>query len=311
MNFENNDYKKWEPPSIPENIVFGDMVDDKVYINESHINKAKSIFPILVKQVQAAFRQRLDKKVVISVCGGSGVGKSETAAILTYYFKQIGIGSYTLSGDNYPYRVPEFNDAERYQIFYNGAIKHLIENNLYEKTRSDCILQMNTMTDSVFEDNIKKHEWFCQAIDSGKDRLRSYLGTNIEIDFAMLSGIIASFKRAESEILLKRMGRKTSQLWFDVVDFSEVQVLIVEWTHGNSEHLVGVDIPILLSSTPQETLAHRIARNRDKGVDSKFTSIVLAIEQEMLIKQAYKAKIIAMKDGKLIDYETYCTVVGS
>jgi alpha-galactosidase len=309
MSIENYDYTNWEPPNIPGSITFGDMIDDKVYINESHINKANSIFPILLEQIQVLLQQRLEKKVVISVCGGSGVGKSETAAILAYYFNQLGIGSYTLSGDNYPYRVPEFNDAERYQIFYNGAINHLIENKIYEKTRSDCILQINTMTDSVFQENIQRHEWFRQAIDSGKEKLSSYLGTDKEIDFAMLSGIIAAFKRAEPEILLKRMGRKTSQLWFDVVDFSDIQVLIVEWTHGNNDNLIGVDIPILLSSTPRETLAHRIARNRDKGVDSKFTSIVLAIEQEMLIKQAHKAKLIAMKDGELIDFETYCSKI--
>ena len=31
------------------------------------------------------------------VCGGSGVGKSEIASVLSYYLNRLGLGSYTLS----------------------------------------------------------------------------------------------------------------------------------------------------------------------------------------------------------------------
>ena len=40
----------------------------------------------------------------------------------------------------------------------------------------------------------------------------------------------------------------------------------------------GVDIPVLLNSTPAETLAHRQARNRDGRADSPFTTMVLELE---------------------------------
>ena len=67
-----------------------------------------------------------------------------------------------------------------------------------------------------------------------------------------------------------------------------------------------VDIPVLLNSTPQETLAHRRARNRDGATDSPFTMMVLELEQAMLEHQAPKAKIIISKSGELLSYEEYC-----
>ena len=109
---------------------------------------------------------------------------------------------------------------------------------------------------------------------------------------------------------MKRMGRTPDALWFDEVDFSDTQVLILEWTHGNSDYLCGVDIPILLNSTPEETLAHRRARARDKGVDSPFTTLVLELEQAKLVRQAHKAKIIVSKAGELISYADFCVLMG-
>ena len=105
------------------------------------------------------------------------------------------------------------------------------------------------------------------------------------------------------------MGREEGELWYDDVDFSDTDVLIIEWTHGNSDNFQGVDIPILLNSTPEETLAHRKARNRDDNIDSPFTMTVLGIEQDMLKTQAPKAKIIVTKDGELISYEEYLALM--
>ena len=120
-----------------------------------------------------------------------------------------------------------------------------------------------------------------------------------------MSEIISRFKQGASSLYLKRMGREATQLWYDEVDMSGKQVLMIEWTHGNSDFIEGVDIPILLNSTPAETLAHRRARNRDNKTDSPFTTMVLALEQEKLEAQAGKAKIILSKNGELLTYEAY------
>ena len=99
------------------------------------------------------------------------------------------------------------------------------------------------------------------------------------------------------------MGRTECDLWYEKVDFRAIHVLVIEWTHGNSDYYEGVDIPVLLNSTPEETLAHRRSRNRDGKTDSPFTMRVLEIEQQMLGAQAHKAKIIISKPGSLITYE--------
>ena len=101
------------------------------------------------------------------------------------------------------------------------------------------------------------------------------------------------------------MGRETTVLWYDEVNMRDKQVLIIEWTHGNSGFVEGVDVPILLNSTPAETLAHRRARNRDGKPDSAFITMVLDLEQKKLEAQAYKAKIILSKSGELLTYSQY------
>jgi hypothetical protein len=40
-------------------------------------------------------------------------------------------------------------------------------------------------------------------------------------------------------------------------------------------------------------------------VDSPFTTMVLAIEQELLVSQAPKAKLIVSKGGEIIPYGDY------
>jgi len=146
--------------------------------------------------------------------------------------------------------------------------------------------------------------------DGGREALSNYLGSSREIDFDLVNQILERFKAGTKTISMKRMGRTRDALWFDDVDMSHVQVLILEWTHGNSDYIQGVDVPILLNSTPEETLEHRRKRNRDGGVDSPFTTMVLELEQQQLVRQAHKAKIIVAKSGNLMTYEKFCDLMG-
>lgn len=68
-------------------------------------------------------------------------------------------------------------------------------------------------------------------------------------------------------------------------------MLVIEWTHGNSDWYEGVDIPVLLNSTPAETLAHRQARNRDGRADSPFTTMVLELGTADAQGTAHNAKL--------------------
>jgi alpha-galactosidase len=301
----------WVPENIEdtESIPKGDMPGDKIQISPDHIRKAQMIFPKLLETLVPVLNEHPYQRAVIAVCGGSGVGKSEIASLLSYYLNQLNIGSYTLSGDNYPHRVPKYNDAERLRVFRQSGIRGLISHGQYSVERKEILKELQDNGNDSNSSYAKEYPWLSIYQSAGRYGLGNYLGTRKEIDFNELTGIISQFKNGNDRIFLKRMGRADSELWYDAVDFNDKKIIIIEWTHGNSHNLQGVDMPILLNSTPQETLEHRRARNRDGGTDSPFTTMVLGIEQDMLVSQASKAKLIVAKSGELLSYSDYCRIM--
>ena len=246
-------------PDIPSDIPGGDMPGDHIKINDGLVRKAKTLFPLILEQMQRCIPDNGYGRAVVSVCGGSGVGKSVIASILSYMFNSMNIGCYTMSGDNYPHRIPKENDAERLRIYNEG----------------------------------------------GAAALDAYLGSPDEVNFDEVNSIISAFKNGADTLTLKRMGRDEDSILYEDVDMSSTQILILEWTHGNSEFLKEVDIPILLNSTPEETLKYRQMRGRDEGTDSPFTSLVLRLEQDKLTSQASRAKIILTRSGEVIDHAQF------
>jgi alpha-galactosidase len=301
----------WVSESIGDEngIPKGDMPGDKVVIGLNHIRKARLVFPKLLELLEPVLNESLCCRAVVSVYGGSGVGKSEVASLLSYYLNSLGIGSYTLSGDNYPYRFPRYNDAERLRVFRQHGIKALIMYGLYTDERPSVLKELQKSGNDSNTDYVKKHPWLSVYQNAGRGGLKNYLGSDGEIDFDKLTEIVSQFKNGCSHIFLKRMGREETELWYDSVDFGGKNVLIVEWTHGNNHNLQGIDIPILLNSTPEETLEHRKLRNRDGGADSPFTSMILGIEQEMLNSQASRAKLIVSQSGEILSYGDYIGVM--
>ncbi len=291
----------WVTPNLPENIPHGDMPGDKIFINEEHVKKAQIIYPKL-RRLLAEYPK---DKVVVSVCGGSGVGKSETASILAYYLSNEGIGTYVLSGDNYPRRIPKDNDNERERVYRNGGLRGLVSREMLSSEQMEQLTKLWLENKDVDLSSLEANPWLSVYQQAGRRALTLYLGTQLEIDFDEVSHILAQFQQNASNIYLKRMGREKDALWYDLIDFSNVQVLILEWTHGNSDEFEGIDIPIYLCSTPAETLAHRRERNRDGKTDSAFTTMVLEIEQKKLEAQAHKAKIIVSKQGQITSYAAY------
>lgn len=286
---------------LPENMPHGDMPGDKIQINETHLRKAEVIFPKLLEALQS----RGESRTVIAVCGGSGVGKSEIASLLAYCLNRNGIGAYVMSGDNYPRRIPRDNDLERLRVFRQGGLRGLVNRGLLTPAVTAKLREQWADENDADPAAAQAEPWLAVYRQSGRQALTGYLGSPKEIDFDEVSGILARFHQGDRTIALRRMGRETTELWYDNVCFSGVQVLILEWTHGNSDFLDGVDFPILLNSTPAETLAHRRARNRDGKTDSPFTTMVLEIEQQKIEAQAQKAALILSKQGELLTYAMY------
>ena len=286
-------------------IMHGDMPGDKVEINDSHRTKAARILPVLLEKLEPIRAANPYGRAVVCVCGGSGVGKSEIASLLGQALQDGGLGCYVLSGDNYPHRIPAQNDAERLRMLRCGALKGLVGSGLYTEEVKNELLDLQRQDVDCDPAQTAGRPWLEVYQREGRKALAGYLGSDKEQDFAQLSDIISRFKNGAGSIYLKRMGRTPLDLWYDRVDFSDKKVLIIEWTHGNSDGFSGVDLPILLNSTPQETLEHRRSRNRDGGVDHPFTTMVLEIEQRLLESAAHKAAIIVAKNGDLLTYGQY------
>lgn len=295
----------WQVPDLNDASVIptGDMPGDKVLINEKHMAKAALVFPQLLQAMATMQKETGAARLVVSVYGGSGVGKSEIASLISCYLRKLGIGSYTLSGDNYPHRIPAGNDAERLRIFRKSGMEGLISRGMYTLERGGELRSLQKAGLDADPAQMTRHPWIEIYQLYGRCGLMNYLGTPREIDFERLSDILACFKNGHPQILLKRMGREEGDTWYEWVDFASIDVVVVEWTHGNNNNLRGVDIPLFLYSTPEQTLEHRRLRARDKDADSHFTRIVLDVEAELLLSQAGRAGHIFSMDGKVIGYD--------
>ena len=290
---------------VPEDLPAGDMPGEHVKIAEGHIKKAGTIFPLLMEKIDHAMKDGSDGKIVVSICGGSGAGKSGIASVLSYLLNEAGLGSYVMSGDNYPKRIPAANDNERLHIFRQGGIRALKDAGILTPEIVSILQELQRDNMDAEPTLSTEYEWFGQYIVNASGALKDYLGSPDEQDYEEVNSILSSFKKGADELWLKRMGRDEASLWYDRVDMRDKKILILEWTHGNSEYLRGVDISILLASTPQETLSYRLERGRDHGIDSPFTTIVLNLEQAILDSQASRASIILTKSGNITSHEDY------
>ena len=284
-------------PTIIGSIPHGDMPGDVIQINDEHIKKASVIFPLLVEEIN----KLSEDKIVISIFGGSGVGKSEIASVLSYYLNQNDINTYIMSGDNYPYRIPLYNDAERLSIFRSEGLKALVKENLYNDDIKESLAKLWEKEIDSDPKLIEEYPFLNVYQKGGRVGLKNYLGTINEQDYNQVNEIIKEFKDGKDKIYFKRMGRSEDERFYNLIDTTKTNVLIIEWTHGGNANLEGIDISILLNSTPEETKAHRLSRARDGKVDSAFTTMVLEIEQEELDDRRGSAKIVISKQGEILD----------
>ena len=283
-----------------------DAPDSHVNIKETQEVYAGKVWKELKAYLPNLLSGRPKRKAVLTVCGGSGTGKTGMAALLSEYFYRAGIGRRTVSGDNYPHRIPFYNDAERLRIYREGGLHGLILAEAYSKERAKKLSDYQARGMDADPALRNDEPWMDIYQSAGRRELKGYLGTEKELAFGEINDVIAAFLGGASDIWLRRMGKKEEDVWYEKADFTDTNILLLEWTHGNSDFIKGVDIPILLCGTPEETLSRRKERNRDAQVESPFVASVLQIEQELQQKNAYKAKIILSGEGELLTYEEYC-----
>jgi hypothetical protein len=275
-----------------DKISTGDMPGDRVNITPNHVDKAKKIMSEIASRVDLS-----GPKTVLSVYGGSGVGKSEIGALLCYYLRDFGMPAYLLSGDNYPHRIPSVNDAERLRRFRESGLKALVRSREYSASVHGILRRLQEDGSDPDPAIIAGFPWLATYQAGGAEALQVYLGTEKEIDFEEMNGVISAFKGGAREIMLKRMGRSDNEQWYDCVGFDGIKR--------------GVDFAVLLNSIPEETLEHRRSRNRDNGVDTPFMRLVLGIEQEQIRQSADRAGLIVAKSGDIIDYNEYAALMAT
>lgn len=293
--------KNWEPPDVPNDIPQGDMPGDGVWIGPQSMAKAQAAFRALLPMLKEAVKE--NGKAVVSVSGGSGTGKTCVAALVTYYLNRLGVPSYTLSGDNYPKRIPELNDAERARIFRLAGVRGMLAAGCYSEENARTLKKLQQEDLDSDSARTGEHPWLAAYQAAGREELSRYLGTAEEQEYDQLENVLTQFKAGRKKIWLKRMGREDTALWYEEKDFSGVSVLVLEWTHGNSGLFAGVDIPIFLYNAPAETREYRLARGRDSNADTAFITMVIELEQAKLEARAPAAKIIVSKSAEILSSE--------
>lgn len=290
---------------IYQRIPGGDMPGDSININEQAVLAAERLFPLITKELSEVVKKNPFGRAVISVSGGSGSGKTCLSALTAYFLNKSGIGARIISGDNYVHRIPAENDAERLRIFRHNGIRAMVERGLFDNEIFERLQSYQR------EQNEKGHAkdidepWFETYIEGGKAALNQHLGSDNEQNFAMLNDIIGAFKDGAKELWLRRMGRDNTALWYEKTDIKDINVLILEWTHGLSKHLLSIDKRIFIHTTPEETYASRIERSRDENAKTDFIQTVIAIEQKQLMALAPTADIIINRAGEPLSKDTF------
>ena len=257
------------------------------------IRNAERLFPLILEKTE----ERKEKKTLISVSGGSGVGKTGMAFLLQNMFEKQGKKSLIISGDNYPHRIPMYNDAERIARFRMSGLNGLITERLYTDEVKEKLLELQKAGRDAEEQ--EDMQWLSIYQKYGDKALTDYLGTDQELDYEAVSNLLMQFHGGTSQLLLRHMGRTPDDIWYDRMDVSDTDILILEWTHGNSACLQGVDVSVVLISTPEETLENRKKRNRDTAIDSPFVARVLRIEQKKINDGLDRADIIQDMHGRI------------
>ncbi len=297
--------RAWQPPQAGQDIPQGDMPGDKVWIGPQAEEKAQVTFRALLPLLRETLTASASRRAVVAVTGGSGVGKTCVSALLTHYLNRLGVGAYTLSGDNYPRRIPVQNDAERARVFRWAGVLGLLEAGRYGAEQAEILRRLQLSDEDSEPARCQALPWLADYQRAGRAALDQYLGSAQEQTYEELETVLRLFHAGEEIIWLRRLGREMEDLWYEAKDFSGVSVLVLEWTHGNSGLFQGVDIPVLLASTPAQTRAYRLARGRDANADTAFITMVLELEQAKLEARAGAAKLIVSKDCKVLSHDEY------
>lgn len=293
-----------------QDIPGGDMPGDRMDVKIGSIIQARNLFPVLSEKIGEAASKNPYGRAVVSIAGGSGSGKTVLASLMSYYLNLAGIKSYTLSGDNFVHRIPEENDAGRRRVFRHNGVRSVVDSGLGSKEVFEEIMAMQKEEDETGRFSKTDSAWWNAYLEGGRKALKRHLGTPHEQNFSEMNDVLNAFRDGAKDIWLRRMGRDDTAFWYEKRDFSDTAVIFLEWTHGLSEYLTGIDISVFLNSTPEETYAFRQARARDANAKSDLIQLVIDLEQQLLLSEAPTADLIVNRQGEAVSFEDWKKIMG-
>lgn len=259
-------------------------------------NSVTEILWLILKRLEDQKTDRL----AISISGCSGCGKTTTASAVRSCLNEWGIETDVVSGDDYPVRYPALNDMERVARYRNGGLQALTDAGCYDEQIGEKLTQLWREENDAAETASSEPDaaWRTIYREGGRKALRAYLGTPEEQRFDLLNRVIDGFRNSSDRVALRRLGREADAQQYAWKDYSHARVLVIEWTHGASGWLKGLDVRVMFTATPEETLQLRKKRNRDPGVTSPFTAQVLRIEQMALTERFKYADLLLNLQGE-------------
>ena len=209
------------------------MKGDVIVVEENHRDAAGAVVPVLLSLLDTS-----EKKIVITVAGESGSGKSETATAISEILNSNGIPSLILQQDDYFHLPPKSNHNERLQ--------HI------EKVGPD------------------------------------------EVNLDLLNSHIHQFHKGSANIQKPLVDYEQNTILQETIDVDGIAALIVEGTYTSL--LEGVDRRIFINRDFEQTLQHRVKRNRSSSELDGFISDVLMIEHKIIAAHRERADIIINDD---------------
>ena len=116
-----------------------------------------------------------------------------------------------------------------------------------------------------------------------------------EVNLALIGSQIAAFRARETGVVAPLVDYPGNRFVTQTLDFSTVELLIVEGTYVLQ--LDDLDVRIFLEATHQDTEERRRVRNRD--IDAPIVAQVLAIEHEIIARQRAVADVLIDSDFRL------------
>lgn len=158
------------------------------------------------------------------------------------------------------------------------------------------ILSLDNYYHRTSEDNM---QYRIELLQRSEVSLRSYLGSQEELDLQRVGEITAAFKSGADTVALRHMDLLTSELLDNnrIVSLADTRLLLLEGTW--SMCVPSVDLQVYIMSRPDLTLLRRVKRGREPITPELERTI--ALEQSKLI-DLYPGADLIIHDDYFIEF---------